>query len=74
MRPTSRQAPNIELSARKKRDEKRGPRPGSLGPVLARARPNLHAILAWVYKSSVDLQVQRWSMSLACVSKSSEGL
>ena len=35
--------------------KKWGPRPGSLGPVLDRARPSAHVILAWVFKSSVGL-------------------
>ena len=42
--------------------------------VLPQARPSAHAILAWVSKSSVGLQVWRGSPSLAWVSKSSLGL
>ena len=48
-RPKGRQAPNIEHSPRKKCDQKKGTRPGSLGPVQDRTRPSAHVILAWVY-------------------------
>ena len=55
-RPKSKQAPNIEFSARKKCDLKRGPRPRPLGQVQDQAQPSAHVILALVYKCGVGLQ------------------
>ena len=41
---------------------------------MGRARPSAHVILAWVYKSSVGLQVCHGSTSLAWVYQASVGL
>ena len=42
------EAPNIEFSARKKCDLKKGCRAWVLGRVQDQARPSAHIILAWV--------------------------
>ena len=83
-RPTSRQAPEIEQSDRKKCYYKRGPRPRSMGPsqdcyflllcLVALFLLGSEAMLVWTARWAQELQDLPGSTNLAWVYKSSVSL